>query len=125
MKQAPIETRTNLIWMDAGIRHDEIKENAMLTLEHAQEVISAYIKSSKGDSVPTLVDYSKLKSMGKDAREFFAGRQCQGVVKAMAIVVGSPVSEITASLFVNLSKPKFPTKIFTNKQEAQVWLKNG
>jgi hypothetical protein len=62
------------------------------------------------------------KPPSKEERDFIA-EQINSVVKAMAIVSTSPVARMIANLFFGLKPPPYPTKMFTDKNEAVEWIK--
>ncbi|MBU0506381.1 MAG: hypothetical protein ABII18_02235 [bacterium] len=117
-----VETKKNRIWVEKGIRFDEVKDNVMIILEDAQENLMAYYRVTIREAAPTLFNLIGLKSMSHDAREYLAGKHAQASVTAMALLVGAPITEITASHYIKLSKPAFPAQIFTTKEEALAWL---
>jgi hypothetical protein len=117
-----VETKKSRIWVEEGVRFDEIKENVMLTLKDAQENLMAYYRVTIRETAPTLLNLSHLKSMTHDAREYLAGKHAEASVTAMALLVGAPITEITASHYIKLSKPNFPAEMFTSKEEALAWL---
>lgn len=43
---------------------------------------------------------------------------------AEAILVETTANRLMANVYVNYNKPRIPTKIFTNEEEAIKWLKS-
>ena len=93
------------------------------TLAEAKEHIAAVVKVSRGNKYPVLVDCRKLKSITREAREYYAGKETANAVNAMAVLMGSPVSRTLGNFFMRLNKPLSPTRLFTSETEALEWLK--
>ena len=53
----------------------------------------------------------------------YAAEQYREHVAGQAILIESRISSSFANLFLKFSKPKVPTKLFTDEQEAIKWLK--
>ena len=70
-----------------------------------------------------MVDISKIKSVTREAREYFAGEKASEVAKSIAIIVSSPVSRVIGNFLIGLNKPSYPIKLFTKVKEAEDWLK--
>lgn len=52
----------------------------------------------------------------------YAAAQYRPHVAAAAILIDSKISSYFANIFLKFSKPKFPTRLFTNEEEALNWL---
>lgn len=69
-----------------------------------------------------LIDLRDMLFIDSKTREY-AAAQYRPHVAGMAMLVGSKVSSYFANIFLNFSKPKVPTRLFTNEDEAIKWLK--
>jgi hypothetical protein len=74
-----------------------------------------------GKAVPILADIRKWKSMTRGARSYYGN--ATGLIAAVALLVGSPASRMTANFFIGLNKPNVPTQMFTNEDDAIRWLR--
>ncbi|MCH8328572.1 MAG: STAS/SEC14 domain-containing protein [Candidatus Marinimicrobia bacterium] len=70
-----------------------------------------------------LVDNRGVKSMARDARSYFAQANEVSMTGAVAIVVSSRVGEVRGNFFIYVGGPKYPTRLFTSREEAIEWLK--
>ena len=119
-----IMLRTGRIWLEEdGIVRATYFPKAEETLAEAKEHIAAVVKVSRGNKYPVLVDCRKLKSITREAREYYAGKETANAVSAMAVLMGSPVSRTLGNFFMRLNKPISPTRLFTSETEAIKWLK--
>ena len=69
-----------------------------------------------------LIDIRDLLFTDSKAREYGA-KQYREHVAGQAILTDSRISNSFANLFLKFSKPKLPTRLFTNEEEAILWLK--
>ncbi|OJV57270.1 MAG: hypothetical protein BGO38_04265 [Cellulomonas sp. 73-145] len=74
-----------------------------------------------GRPAPLLVHTTDAGPQDRAARMEFIRRH--EVVSAVALVVGNPLSRMMATFFVNVSKPKAPTRLFEDQDAAVAWLK--
>lgn len=79
--------------------------------------------SWNGDKLcANLIDLRKVFFIDSKAREYGAA-QFREHVAGQAILIESSFSSYFANLFLKFSRPKVPTKLFTDENEALVWLK--
>ena len=76
----------------------------------------------RGVPYPSMADYSIVKSTSKEARDYFATEPASKYITAMAVLTTSSLGKIIVNFYLNINKPAFPTRIFTNKAEAFTWL---
>lgn len=69
-----------------------------------------------------LVDLRDVLFIDSKARAY-AAAQYREHVAGQAILIESSISSYFANIFLKFSKPKVPTKLFTNEEEAIIWLK--
>lgn len=96
---------------------------AEVTLEGAQETMAAYLKINKGKKRPLFVDTKTMKSLAREARQYYAGEEAAKVASAVAIIVGTPVSRVLGNFYIGLSNPHLPSRLFSLEDEALEWLK--
>lgn len=112
--------------------HDEMPDivfgsyapHLMIDLEIASELIENRISFSEGRPVYTIIDFTNVKVVTKEARDYM--NSAEGGLKG--VLGGAFLSNnIAATLFINLflkiSKPSIPAKFFTNRDEAVKWLR--
>ncbi len=118
-----IRSSTGLTWLDqSGIIIAVGNAHDLHTLNDAIENHLVISQLSKGIKRPFLIDMSKVKSMSREARAFYAGDETAKVISAVAILTYSNIGKIVANFFLSLSKPTLPTKLFTDYDEAKHWL---
>jgi 23S rRNA U2552 (ribose-2'-O)-methylase RlmE/FtsJ len=126
MRKLLEETSTQDIYWDESnnIVWGELKFDVQ-TLETAIENIDAQerIRVLLGKKMTrVLIDMREMKSMNREAREYFANERTCAIQRATALLVKSKLTKVMANFFMGLNKPITPTRMFTNPEEAVVWL---
>ena len=105
-----------------GIARTKIKPGIAVTILEAKENVDAVNCLDSSRSFPLLIDSRDIKSMTKEARDYFSINNRKTAVIAFAILVDSPLSRIIGNFFMGLNKPSVPAKIFNKKKDALKWL---
>lgn len=118
-------TVTCTSWLgEDGIIRSIMHPQAVENIETAKENTAVGVKLSGGIKRPLLLDMSRIKSMDKEARDYYAqGEKRESCEKAVALIIKSPVSRIIGNFFLGLNKTTEPTRLFTDQQKALDWLK--
>ena len=64
-----------------------------------------------------------MKSLSREARHYYASDEAAKVARAVALIVGTPVSRVLGNFYLGLSNPHLPTRLFSSEGEALEWLK--
>ncbi len=119
-----IETSTQIIWLcDDGILRSTSVPKAEMQLADAVEMIRAVAAAIGGIRRPICVDLTGLKSITREARNYFAGPETAAVECAAALVVRSPMARAMGNFFLGLNAPIIPTRLFTSDGPAIEWLR--
>jgi len=120
-----IEVTCYHTWMGKdGVGRTKVKLGADVTLKEAKENSDAVNSFYKGDKFPLLIDARGIRSMTRDARNQFSLKGRESGVKAFAIIIDSTISKVVGNFFMGINKPIVPARLFTNEEEALVWLKS-
>jgi hypothetical protein len=98
------------------------RPESLATVESVPEVVRAHVAAARGAKRPALADVSGLKFADLEARKLAAGPEVAAVCSHMALLVGNPVSRILGNFFLRVSRPLYPTRIFTDEASARRWL---
>lgn len=90
------------------------------SLERGAE-LDSIIGERGGKKICVVVDISTSKPISKSEREEVA-KQLELTVSAMAVLIQGPLSRMMANLFLGLSSPSYPVRIFTSRTEAVKWI---
>ena len=78
---------------------------------------------SGGNNQLWLCNFKNLTGFTKEGRDY-AETHGQEYLNGTAVVVNSSVVKYIANLWSRLKKPHVPMMVFTNKLEAENWLRN-
>lgn len=115
----------SLEFTDEGILEYRYTPGAVVDLEFARAIIND-ARELLGDDAPapSLVEPGNVKEFTREARTFFAeSAENQAVSSSVALMVESPATRIIGNVFLKVSKPRIPTKLFTNRESARSWLR--
>ena len=93
----------------------------LLDLTIAKKMVKDRLAFKEGQSYPSLFDIREVKSTSKEARDYMAN-EGSDLVKASALLINSSVTKMIGNFFISVSKPKSPTKLFTDKNKSIAWL---
>lgn len=89
--------------------------------EDAVATIEAMVELTGDRPAPLLVDVRQAGPQSREGRLEFIRRH--EVVSAVAIVVANALSRMMGNFFINVNKPKAPTRLFDDEDAAVAWLK--
>lgn len=94
-----------------------------INLPIAHELIENRLEYSGGRAAYFLIDFTNVKSVTKEARDFMNSPDggLKGVLGG-AFVSNNVVSTILVNLYLKVSCPIVPAKFFTDRHEALRWL---
>jgi hypothetical protein len=92
----------------------------MAVLEDAAATLEAMAQLTGGRRSPLLVDIRDTGPQTRPARLEYARRG--DLVSAVALIVGTPLSRMAGNLFINMSRPPTPRRMFDNEASAVAWL---
>lgn len=94
-------------------------DGATACLVDAEESLAAVEALAGSRRLPLLVDMRGLKTLDRAARSRFSETDA---ITRLAFVVESPLSRVLANFFLAVSRPSWPTRMFTSEDEAVAWL---
>lgn len=89
-------------------------------LEDAVAAIATMKELTGGRATPLLVQARDAGPQDRAARMEFIRHQ--EVVSAVALMVGNPLSRLMANVFINVSRPEVPIRLFEDEPAAVAWL---
>jgi hypothetical protein len=112
------------MWTENGILYHVYPNGLEITLPVARHITQNRIKISGGKSWPLLTDARRLKSIDKEAREFWAKDEGLQYLTAGVVLINSPILKLLGNAFIFIDKPAKPLKLFTNQEAALKWLEH-
>jgi hypothetical protein len=112
------------MWIgDDGILRHQLDEGTVVTRADASAVWQKVFELCGTRPIKSLVDASGVEFADREARDAFSAPRANANEVATALIVGSLVSRTLGNMFLNLSKPKRPVKLFTDEAEGLAWLR--
>lgn len=113
------------MWVGAdGILRHHLDEGIVVTEADAAGVWQKIVELCGTAPVRSVVDLSGVEFADRRARDAFSEPRAGANEVATAVVVGTLVSRTLGNMFLNLSKPERPVKLFTAESEALDWLRS-
>lgn len=117
-----IETKTANLFFEDSVLHIVFKQDAAVDLEDVVENKEARLALQQGKKALVLGDIREVWQLSKEAQNYLASEEVTNLNIAMAILINSLTTVLTANFFIRFKKPKTPTKMFSSKKEALEWL---
>ena len=92
------------------------------TLADARANMAAVEQLSGGQPTLLLIDSRKLAHMTPQVRNYYVSDEATHLIRALAIVLTSPLSRLMGNVFLRFQNPRVPTKLFTDDVAALHWL---
>jgi len=115
-----------LIWVDdnriiVAVDTGELEH----TVEHAKIVVEIFRRLSGNTPLPLLADFTNLRTVRREVREYYSSEECQRIYKATAVgmMTRSVIGRMVANFIMGIHSPQVPTKLFTDPDAAVGWLK--
>ena len=119
-----MKTSIGTMWIDrSGVLWHRLDIGVLVTEEHAEETLQAVRELTGGKPVPAIVDIRGAAFADRAARDGFAGDDSTSVELATALIVDNAFSNRLANLYLKMSKPHRPVRMFTSEKEALVWVR--
>jgi len=115
------ETKYAHMSIEEGVFIMTYKPMNLLDLGIAKEIVKERIAFKNNTPYPSLFDIRNIKSTTKDGRDYMANEGNDFVI-ASSLLVNSSVTKMLGNFFMLVSKPKNPTKLFTDELAGKEWL---
>ena len=115
-------SHSKLQLFDIKLVRIELFGSTLIGKKEAKEINDAVGVLSKGKEIRVLMMADEMAQFDKEAMNFSASDEGLMYTIADAMVVKSTAQRITANLYLRISKPKKPSKIFNSEADAVKWL---
>ncbi len=121
MNKAPLITPYIRAEIKDDILYFTYLPGVVITSDIAKEIVKERLEYVEGIKYPVLVMGEGLRSMDKQARDYFSNEGIRDIL-AGALLVNSVYTEFFGNFFLRITKPAIPAKIFTDEKKALEWL---
>jgi hypothetical protein len=112
-----------MMWIDEdGLLYHRLDDGITVRDEHAAGIRDAVAEVAAGAPVRAIVDVSGVEFADRQARDALASALDDSNEVATAVIVGSAISQTLGTLFLKLSRPSRPVKLFLDEAEAAGWV---
>ena len=105
-----------------GIISGYYKSELKIDLAVARDIVRLRNEFQDQQVYPALIFDNGVRSMNKEARDYFSTREGSRGLSAAALVLNSPFSKMFGNFLLKINSPVMPVKIFTDPAKAKVWL---
>ncbi|PHR12831.1 MAG: hypothetical protein COA40_08175 [Aequorivita sp.] len=116
-----IENNYALYTLDGGILYIRYHADIVIKYEGAVKIVADRLRFQQGICYPALCDITGVEEVDKPARDYLAS-EGSILLKAVAFIVGNPMSNIISYFYLKTTKPSIPTKAFQDVEEAKLFL---
>jgi len=92
-------------------------------LDVAKQFLAERLSFANGKSYAMIFDCSNIQSFNMDAQKFDASDEALQGVTFMAVIIKSKIQQLLGNIYMMMQKPKIPTKLFSNKEDCEEWIK--
>jgi len=117
--------RTGRYWLDEeGILRGEVLPEVDYQLQDAAEMMALHRRLVEGKARCFMMNITGLRSLPREVRVYFASPEHVDVHRAVALIVGSPISRAIGNFFLGFNKPAMPMRLFSDEERALAWLRS-
>jgi hypothetical protein len=121
MREQYFENEFAEFWVEEGILYFIYKQGTVLNLAAAKKIVADRIMLQNGRPYPVFCDMRGIKDSDKAARDYLA-KEGSTLVKAVGVLIESPVTKIMVNFYLSINQPLTPTRMFTDKSNALEYL---
>lgn len=118
-----IENNFALYTLNGGLLHIRYYKDIVINHEAAVRIVADRLRLQQGICYPALCDIRGVEEVDKPGRDYLA-REGSILLKAVAFIVGNPMSDIISYFYLKATKPSIPTKAFQDVDKAKSFLEN-
>jgi hypothetical protein len=110
------------MWIEKGIVHTQYPEGQIITLEIAKNIVQDRILYTEGRLYPGLADIRNIAKVEYAAMKYWASQESYSSLSKLAVYSDKRLSKIFFNFWFKVDKPFKPTKYFTDKGSAYLFL---
>jgi hypothetical protein len=118
-RPTPTDTTVGKAWIEAGVLWHRIDGALPITEQLARTTVAELSRFVGDREMPAVVDIRGVQFADREARDVFANEV--HFETATAIIVESAMSKGLGNIYLKVSRPKRPTRLFTSVHEAREW----
>ena len=112
------------IWYEDGIIFTVFEKNTVLDIEVSKLAVAERLRISNKRTMPIFIDLTNVYYTDAKARKYMATKEAVKYITAGAFLLDNEIMRLAGNIFIRIDKPVIPTKLFTDKDKALLWLSN-
>lgn len=108
--------------LSEGIISGYYKSELIIDLEIAKDIVKLRNEFQEQKVYPAMIFDNGVRSMNKEARDYFSTKEGSRGLSAAALVLKSPFSKMFGNFLLKINSPVMPVKIFNDQVKAKLWL---
>lgn len=117
-----VDTGTARVWAGRdGLVYFQMRVESRWELADSEKAMRAIRQVAGGRPATVVIGTGPFTSASTEARGFWALPEVARDLRAMAVVVRSPVARIIVNLFMRLAGPPYPARMFDTVDHATEW----
>jgi hypothetical protein len=119
-----IKTRTGEFFVDENtVLHVIMFNDVIVDYEDALDNFLVIKNITNNQPCVKFIDLLNKPKFEKKAKRFLENKEVQTMTKARAILTTNSVQKISLNFFIRFNTSNIPTKFFTDRDEAMLWVK--
>lgn len=111
------------MWIENGIIHTEYPPKIVITLEIAKQIVADRVAYTEGVTYPGFADIRNMQKAEYPAMKWWASEESYSGLSRLAVFSDKKLSKIFFNFWFKMDKPFRPTKYFTDRGSAYMYLK--
>jgi len=119
-----IQTSIAEVWRAAnGVIHILFTSDGTHSLPEAKEIVAAHNALAEGRPRPVLADIRGVQQGANlAARKYYVSDESARYKSGMAMLIRSPLQRMLGNIFFKLNRPPYPSRLFSDEEDAMAWL---
>jgi hypothetical protein len=122
MIERELHTPYSDFYIEDGIIFGVYPKGIQIDLEIAKYLVRERTKLCEGKSYLACIDARGVDSSSNEAQKYFSSEAGVFGITAGAFIVDSFLTRLLGNFYLKIFTPSKPAKLFSNKEEALVWL---
>jgi hypothetical protein len=110
-------------YLAEGILVTRLIEGSEITLDNSVENFQKAMTLTGGKRYAAFTDARATVTISKEAMAFGSSEEANKMLIAQAILISSLANRLMGNFMIKFHKPKSPTKLFSDEEEAMSWLR--
>lgn len=122
MQKKVLDTKYAHLSYENNVLSVIVKDDLELGVEEMESLLATAVEFTNYEKYFCIIDTRKVFGSVPAIRDYYANSDYSKYRYADAIIAGSLGMNLLVNFFISFNKPKVPTKMFSNEQDALKWI---